>query len=188
MRPPNSFLDTARGKVLIRPGTSGDTTRFSELRMEALRDNPTFFGSSYEANENWKPEWAFKVLTGNPQESCSFLADQDGRLLGTAGVRRLSGHKLRHSATIGGVYVRPDWRGLGIVDALVRACIAWAKERQVVIIKLAVVTSNLRALKAYQRLGFSIYGSEPKVILHKGIYYDEHLMALELEKDRRHGT
>jgi predicted GNAT family acetyltransferase len=173
-------LFTPKGDVTIRKAGLADTTSLSELRMEALRDNPTVFGSSFDARENCTPEWAFRVLGADPQESSIFVAGNKQELTGMAAIRRFSGQKIRHSATIGSVYIQPDWRGFGIVDALFQACFEWARAQQIVIIKLAVVTTNPAALKAYQRLGFTVYGSDPKVILHAGVFYDEYLMAREI--------
>jgi RimJ/RimL family protein N-acetyltransferase len=172
-----SSLLTPKGNIIIRPAGLADLLQLSELRLEALRDNPTFFGSSYEARENCGSEWTLRMLNTDPQEGCSFVAEFGQELFGMAAIRRFPGIKTRHSANIGGVYLRPEWRRQGIVDRLIEACLDWSMKQQVINIKLAVVTTNLAALKAYQRLGFSIYGKEPKVILHEGVYYDEYLMS-----------
>ena len=166
--------------MLIRAGEAADAIPLSELRQEALRDNPSVFGSSYEFRENCTPEWALKVLTDNPLESCNFVAESEQELVGMTAIRRSHGHKIRHQANIGGVFVRPDWRGLGIVDGLFEACFDWARQHEIVILKLAVATANYPAFKAYERLGFRVFGTEPKAILYEGIYYDEYLMAKEL--------
>jgi GNAT superfamily N-acetyltransferase len=177
MSPAITTISSPRGKIFIRPAGPADAIPFSELRMEALRDNPTVFGSSFEARENCTPEWALSILSGDPQEQANFVAECDGLLLGMTSIRRNRKEKVRHSAGIAGVYVRPDWRGLGIVDGLFNACFDWAQSQQVVILKLAVVTTNPAAYNAYQRLGFSVYGMEPKVIYYDGVYYDEYLMS-----------
>jgi ribosomal protein S18 acetylase RimI-like enzyme len=174
-------IATPRGKVIIRPAGPIDAVQFSELRQENLRDHPTFFGSSYEARENCSEEWAIKILQSNPLEGSSFVAENEHKLLGMTSIRRSLNVKLRHWASIKGVYIQPDWRGLGIVDGLFEACFEWAKKQQLVLVKLAVVTSNPTAIKAYRRLGFSIYGVEPKVIFYEGLYYDEYLMARALD-------
>jgi RimJ/RimL family protein N-acetyltransferase len=177
---PNAIISTPRGNVIIRPARLEDAIQFSGLRTEALRDNPTVFGSSYESCDL---AWALQVLKSNIQDGCNFIAESSTELLGMAGIRRNQRLKTRHSATIGGVYIRPDWRGQGIIDGLIEACLDWAKKQQVVIIKLAVVTSNQAATRAYQRLGFTIYGTEPKVIFYEGVYYDEFLMSTDISWD-----
>jgi len=180
MKQPFNIIDTENGKVLIREAGPIDTVPFCDLRQEALRNNPTAFGSSYEFRENCSLEWATRTLQFNPRESCYFVVDSGSELLGMAGIRRNPGQKTRHSAFIYGVYIRQDWRKMGIVDGLFEVCFEWAKKNQLQIIKLAVVTSNLSAFNVYQRLGFKVYGTEPKANLYKGNYYDEFLMFKEL--------
>jgi RimJ/RimL family protein N-acetyltransferase len=76
-----------------------------------------------------------------------------------------------------GVYVNSEWRGMGIIDALIEACVDLAKAQQVRVVKLGVVATNTGAIRVYTRSGFSVYGIEPEVIYHNGVYYDELLMA-----------
>ncbi|HEY3312077.1 MAG TPA: GNAT family N-acetyltransferase [Anaerolineales bacterium] len=177
MYPTIATISNSRGKISIRQAEPADAVPFSELRLQALHDNPTVFGSSYEARENCSPEWALDILSADPQQQASFVAESGGILLGMTSIRRNHKQKVRHSAGIAGVYVRPEWRGLGIVDALFKACFEWAQNQQVIIVKLAVVTTNPAAFHAYQRLGFSVFGTEPKVIYYDGVYYDEYLMS-----------
>jgi len=180
MIPSATNLTTSRGKILIRPAGPTDAVLFSELRLEALRDNPVAFGSSYEDLKNSIQEWAHRILQTNPQDGCNFVAEIGQELQGMAAIRRESGRKRWHAAIIGGVFIRPTWRGFGIVDELLKFSIDWAINQQIVILKLAVVTTNHVALKVYQRHGFEIYGVDPKVILHEGVYYDEYLMSRQL--------
>jgi len=96
------------------------------------------------------------------------------------GIRRRESPKTKHSAGISGVYIRAEWRGLHIAEALIDSCVKWAKERRVNTIKLAVVTINTSAIHCYERCGFTTYGTEPRAIFHEGKYYDEYLMSLDL--------
>ena len=78
----------------------------------------------------------------------------------------------------GGVYVNPQWRGLGVAEALIDACIGWGKTQGVVTVKLAVVTTNTPAIRCYTRCcGFCAYGVEPQAIYYDGVYYDELLLV-----------
>ncbi|MEI7850142.1 MAG: GNAT family N-acetyltransferase [Chloroflexota bacterium] len=180
---PQEYFSTTKGKVIIRLATPADAIQFSELRMQALRDNPTAFGSSYETRENCSLEWATKVLQPKSKDGAIYIAEHGQQLLGITSILRAPGIKTRHSATIGGVFILPEWRRLGIIDAFVMECIKWAKLQDVIIIKLAVTTNNQPAIKTYTRLGFEIYGTEPKVIFHDSTYYDEYLMSINIENN-----
>ncbi len=93
------------------------------------------------------------------------------------GITRQNSPKLQHSTTIVGMYVRPDWRGLQIAERLVTACVEWARTQEVKIVKLAVVTTNTRAIRCYARCGFQVYGIEPQALYYDRVFYDELLMA-----------
>ena len=175
------IFSTPKGPVIIRQANLSDANQFSTIRMEALRDNPSIFGSSVEARENCTVEWANKILQANPVDSTLFILENNNNIIGLSSIRRFSGVKICHSAGISGVFIKPDWRGIGLLDELFFACTQWAIANQVIIVKLAVTTTNTRAIKAYQRLGFQIYGTEPKVIFHDGIYYDEYLLSREVD-------
>ena len=79
------------------------------------------------------------------------------------------------------MYIRPNWRGKHVSEALIRAGLGWAKEQNIVIVKLAVVTNNIPAIRSYKHCGFKIYGTEPKAIFYDNVYYDEHLMSIEMK-------
>ena len=97
------------------------------------------------------------------------------------GIRRGESPKTRHSATIWGVYVRPEWRGLRIADSLIEACIGWAKSNDANIVKLGVTSASTSAVRCYQRCGFTISGTEPRGIFYDGQYYDGYLMYRSLD-------
>ena len=122
-----------------------------------------------------------KDLTIKSEEQALFFSEKDGQLIGMTGIYRSLSKKSLHSAMIWGVYVRPQWRGRHISEKLVRACLKWAKDQGLAIVKLAVVTTNQSAIHCYERCGFTIYGTEPKAINYDGAYYDEYLMAIEVD-------
>jgi ribosomal protein S18 acetylase RimI-like enzyme len=177
-----SSLDTPRGKVTIRPSREQDVYAYRDLRQEALRLHPEAFGGDYEESLAYPLErWQKNVRDGaGSEKSILFVAEADGVLVGMTGIYRHDGVKMRHSANIWGVYVRSEWRGLGIIDALLAACLDWATAQRVRLAKLSVVTTNVPAIRSYVRAGFSVYGLEPEVIMVGGSYYDELLMVRRL--------
>jgi ribosomal protein S18 acetylase RimI-like enzyme len=91
--------------------------------------------------------------------------------------------KTRHAGSIFGVYTRPDWRATGVADALLEACVMYARELDLRLVRLGVVTTNVSAIRLYQRCGFQVYGVEPESLHVNGIYYDELLMARKIVTD-----
>jgi len=168
-------------EIIIRNATSSDVDSFRELRLEALKNHPTAFGADFEEsaarpNEHWQER-----LKIDKDHEALFFAESEGQLIGMTGIFRGSSKKSHHDSTIWGVYISPNWRGKHISESLVRSCLSWAKGQSVVIVKLAVVMTNQPAIRCYERCGFTIYGTEPKAIRYNGNYYDEYLMAIEVD-------
>jgi ribosomal protein S18 acetylase RimI-like enzyme len=173
-------IETSRGSVVIREAISSDAAHFRELRLDALQDSPIAFPADYMVNANHPMNFWEKRLDTNGTEII-FFAEHENQLIGMTGIRRGESPKTKHSATIWGVYVRPEWRGLRIAESLIEACIEWAKQNDVNIAKLGVTVSSTSAVRCYQRCGFIIYGTEPREILYEGQYYDGYLMYRSLD-------
>jgi RimJ/RimL family protein N-acetyltransferase len=151
-----------------------------QLRLEALQNHPTAFGQDYtEAAARPRKYWE-EALTINDDEKAIYLAEQEQQLIGMTGISRVLHKRASHSANVWGVYVRPEWRGNHIAEALIHSCLTWAKEKNVVVVKLGVLANNQSAVRCYERCGFKTYGVEPKGISYDGVFYDGYLMAIEL--------
>ena len=74
------------------------------------------------------------------------------------------------------MYVRPEARGSGLATALVENLVQYARAA-VEQVQLTVVSSNPRARRFYERMGFIEYGLEEKALKYNGIYFDEVLMV-----------
>ena len=176
-----TLVHTVKGDVLIRTATLADVDGYRALRLEALRKHPTSFGQSYETILAQPQSYWVERLEPNPN-LCMYFAEHGETLVGMNGIVRSEAPKLRHSATIWGVYVKADWRGQHVAEAMIRACLDWAKANGVTIAKLAVVSDNQSAIRCYERCGFTTYGVEPQVIFYQGKYYDENLMSRPVDK------
>ncbi len=110
------------------------------------------------------------------------LAQAGDKLVGMSGVGRGHWPKTRHNAIVWGVYVNAAWRGHRIAEAMLEESISWSREHGIVVLKLGVVTTNLAAIRCYERCGFTVYGREPKSSLLDGKYFDEYLMARIFEE------
>src|SRR5262249_29523872 len=124
-----STIETPRGPITIRPTRDEDVTAYRELRLQALRTHPEAFGATYEEGLAQPIErWQQNVRDGAGTDlGISYVAEAGGALIGMTGIYRHKSAKMGHRATIWGVYVRPDWRGAGIADALIGACVSWAR-------------------------------------------------------------
>jgi ribosomal protein S18 acetylase RimI-like enzyme len=170
---------TPRGDITIREAKPSDVSQFRELRLHALQNAPTAFSADYATNLN-HPMGFWEGRLNFDEHGIIFFAEHAKDLIGMTGIRKGESPKIGHGAHIWGVYVRPEWRGLHIAEALIQVCIQWAKARGVNIVKLGVVTSNTSAVRCYERSGFTTYGTEPRAIYYEGRYYEEYLMFRDL--------
>lgn len=165
--------------LIIREAVFDDLPKLRKLRLEALKLHPEAFGGDYETDKklplsHWKSN--FKPESGNTV----FVAQSGADLVGTSGIYRHKSPKMSHNAVIWGVYVSADFRHQKVGEKLIGACLDWAGEKELVSVKLSVVTNNASAIRLYLNCGFQVYGVESKVIKVGQNYYDELLMAKNL--------
>jgi ribosomal protein S18 acetylase RimI-like enzyme len=177
-----NLLPTPKAPITIRTAVAEDAASLRELRLEALANHPTAFGADYAAAAADSPAvWVDRIAKyAAEDQGVIAVAAAGGQLIGLMGLYREHWPKTRHGGTLWGVYVKPEWRGLRVGEALVEECAAWARARGMTIIKLGVSTTNEPAIRCYTRCGFTIYGTDPKTLCLDGVYYDEFLMAKPL--------
>lgn len=172
-------LTTPRGVITIRPATVHDAAPLYDLRLEALATHPEAFAADHDQTEaRGVSAWVERMRqneTGN--EGVIQVGWAGDQLIGMTGLYRGHWSKTQHSGLIWGVYVAAAWRGYGIAQGLLQACIDWGQAQGITVAKLGVATINLAALRCYARAGFSVYGMEPQAIYYDGVFYDELLMA-----------
>ncbi len=76
------------------------------------------------------------------------------------------------------MYVTTSSRGKGIGNQLLNVALENAKHFGLEGVNLSVVTTNTSAVTLYERVGFTIYGTEKRALKIENTYYDEYLMEL----------
>ena len=170
-------LETGCGLVTIRPAELADAENFRALRLQALRDHPDAFSADYAFNASQPISYWEQRLSAPSNKGIIFFAESQPALVGMCGVRRGNSPATQHSATVWGVFVRDEWRGLRIAENLIQQCVAWASAHEVSSLRLGVVTTNSSAVRCYRRCGFIVYGVEPQSISVHDRMYDEFLMV-----------
>jgi ribosomal protein S18 acetylase RimI-like enzyme len=140
--------------VLVRETVMGDWQALRHIRLEALRDAPTAFGSTYEGESlRGEEHWRARIARGG-----TFLAFISGP--STAGPVGLIGGYQEDAETVEMVsmYVRPCARGRKVGEALVATVIDWAGNKNAASVHLWVTETNARARALYERCGFTLTG------------------------------
>jgi ribosomal protein S18 acetylase RimI-like enzyme len=161
--------------VGVRETVPGDWQALRDIRLEALRDAPSAFASSYaceaaRGEEHWRGRSSgggmfLAYLTEVSQFSASqFSASQSSASQSSAIQARepagLAGGYQVDPVTVElvSMYVRPRGRGRGVGEALVAAVVGWAAARRATSVHLWVTETNAPARALYQRCGFALTG------------------------------
>lgn len=164
----------------IRRLTPDDWRSFRDLRLTGLEREPANFGSSYE-DEAGRPESFWRDWT---ERSTIFGAfDEEGALVGLAGIYVLPGRSVRHKAHLFGMYVAEAARGQRLGRRLCEAAIEAARALPGILqLQATVWVENEPAFALYRSLGFVQWGLEPcGTITPDGIRCDDAQLVLSFE-------
>lgn len=130
---------------------------YRTVRLRALQDSPTSFGSTYRRESQLTDdEWlarAERLISGRGK---GFLAFHDGRYVGIAVCFLDDDDPLK--AQLISMWVAPEQRGLGVGKLLVDTIASWACEHGTRTLQLMVTSINHSAMEFYRSIGFSPTG------------------------------
>jgi len=138
--------------ILVRETVLADWQALRDVRLQALRDAPYAFSSTYEDQvKSGEDFWRQRIARGGtflaylPEVSASEPAGMAGGYQEAPGIVELIS-----------MFVRPQARGRGVGEALVDAVIGWARARDAASVHLWVTETNKPALLLYERCGFMV--------------------------------
>jgi len=139
--------------IVVREIAKDDWEQMRDVRLAALAEAPSAFGSSYAREAAFTEEqWRGRIS----ERSVTFFARVDSAgsaPAGLAGVYVEDG-----TANLVSMWVRPPARGLGVGKALIEAAAAWAKARGFAALFLWVTEANTSARRLYEQCGFTPTG------------------------------
>ncbi|MGF1480165.1 MAG: GNAT family N-acetyltransferase [Cyanophyceae cyanobacterium] len=163
-----------------------DVAAYRVLRLQALKESPTAFGSSYE-QEACLPltDFATRLRPHDDPASGIFGAfSNSNQPIGMLGFSRESRPKRAHVGSLWSMYVLPEFRRRGVGAALLDQALSHARHlgglRQIV---LTVTANNLAACSLYRSRGFERFGLELDALFIDGTYFDEEHLALHFNRD-----
>ena len=165
---------------MIRTLCAADFSAFRALRTRAIVEHPVAFVQTLEELASLTDEHLKNLLL--PTETRFVLgAFENEKLIGTLGIRRDPGLKLRHRAEVWGVFVDSEFRGFGHGKKMLELAIAKLRESpEIVQMFLRVAPTQPTAIKLYESFGFEVSGREPKAIKIDEVFYDLEIMVLDI--------
>jgi len=140
--------------VTIRRVRPTDAGAARALRIEMLADAPLAFVTTLaEAAAHKHDEYVGRCTrAASGDQHALYVAECGGRFVAQVGAYA---HPHAPDTTmLYSVYVSPTHRGNGALGALMDAVAAWSRTSGRGTLELEVVTTNERAVHAYQKLGF----------------------------------
>lgn len=168
----------ARDSALLKLRSVGPecVATFKAVRLRALQDAPSAFGSTYARESQLSDaEWSQRATQWNGDRSICYLAwDGDDACGIAAGFLDADEASTAHLVSM---WVAPGQRRRGAGRLLVSGIVDWARSRGAQTLRLTVTSSNDVAGRFYQRLGFVHTGrTEPYP-------NDPALIELEMARD-----
>ena len=128
---------------------------FRRVRLAALLDTPSAFGSTHAAESQMSDdEWAARTVAwATSDDRAMFLARDADDVVGLVGLFREEPVPQLIS-----MWTAPAVRRQGVARALVDAALAWARASGETAVELWVTDGNDPAQRLYESMGFEVTG------------------------------
>ncbi len=149
-------------EAVLRNGEAGDGGEV--LEVFNLTHGETDYLLTYPDENSFSADQEARFLEekAKSENEIEIVAVVSGKIVGTAGIESLGNkYKLKHRTDFGIGILKEYW-GLGLGEALTKACIKCAKEAGYLQLELNVVSENTAAIALYKKLGFEEFGRNPK--------------------------
>lgn len=144
--------------VWIRQIGPDDWRAFRDIRLAALADSPSAFGSTFaDAERRTDAEWKRSVRTrvGGDRSSIWMAESDGGKSIGVVAADRLEGTA---ETELVSMWVAPAARGAGLAVRLIETALDWAADSGSTMVSLWVTNDNAVGQRLYESTGFSVTG------------------------------
>ena len=167
--------------MLIQQLDTQFTTAYKTIRLQALRECPVAFNSSYE-EEKERPLSDFADLLRESANRITFGVFDTTELLAIVSVTWDKRKKVNHKGSISSMYVSPSHRGIGLGKQLLAYALEFVdSQTNLVQLTLVVNTTNTSAISLYKSFGFKMFGIEPFAAVINGVPQEQmHMVRLKV--------
>ena len=153
----------------VRKLTPADQPEWRALRLEALRQYPHAFLTTY-AEQRARPAADDRAMLAKDAWRGLY---QSNELVGIAALLRPSAQTMRHRAELGALYVTPHLWGKGAAQCFIVALEDEVLKKGGLQMELTVATNNARAIRFYERNGYKKYGTQPRAVIQNDVPQDD---------------
>ena len=178
------FLKNGKSIAISEADTSDATDLVEYVEQvcgesDFLSFGPGEFGITIQEEENILEDYR------SSKNKLYLVARTPGQIVGALSFEGGSRPRMAHSGKLAMSVIRDHWNegvGAALLDAFLKWCEMTEKIRKV---NLHVRPDNERALRLYSKKGFKVEGTVTMDMCIQGVYYDHHIMGLNL-KERHH--
>ena len=140
-------------QIIMRAATSEDLTILLQFQQGIVETERPFDPTLQEGELHYHN---IPAIIASPDAEL-VVAQIDGRIVGCGyGQIREAETYLRHAkyCYVGLVFVLPEYRGIGVNQAILDSLKNWSRARNIFEMRLEVYADNARAKRAYEKTGF----------------------------------
>ena len=156
----------------IRKAEARDAQGIAEIILPVIRE-----GNTYSLDRNMTESEALMYWTGADKET--FVAEEDGSILGTYYIRANQSGGGNHVCNCG-YMTHTNASGRGVARSMCEDSLRYAASRGFRAMQFNfVVSTNERAVKLWQSMGFEIVGRLPQAFHHPDLGYVDALVMYQ---------
>lgn len=140
---------------------------YQQLMLMATQESPFSWITSHNEVRALAMPAITEMLDHSQNESLIYIGvfTSEKKLIACLSLAFLMQHRLKHKATLQGLYVLPEFRRQGIARKMLARCVSRVSHNTAVIfLDVEVVTAAVAARQFYRQEGFSCYAFEPDAI------------------------
>lgn len=177
--PRSTTAETTAMSVIVRPIAVEDAPGFHACLDTVAREGRYLAQVQAPPLDKVRGFVADSVASGVAQVVAVDLAAPGAPVVGWADVFPAWAAALQHTGRLG-MGLLPAYRGRGLGEQLLRACLARAQANGLTRVALEARADNTAAIRLYERVGFVHEGLARRALRFDGRYFDGVMMALLL--------
>ncbi len=162
--------DLERSEYIIRRADPSDARGIINCMQSVMDERVYLVGEYYLLTERGEQE---RIRS---PEDLTLVCDRYGEIVGVLTIQRGMYKKNRHTANLG-IAVKLGNRNKGLGTGMIREAIIWCGQQGIKKLNLEVFSTNIGAIKAYEKVGFHEEGRRKGQFMINGEPVDDVLMT-----------